>query len=56
MNLAPFPDMQYLGMTSRSVFVTNMFSSAEALAEQLGYEYLSNEVSKYSEYYIKTFA
>ncbi len=35
---------------------TNMFSSAETLAERLGYEYLSNEVSKYSEYYIKTFA
>lgn len=40
----------------RSGLGTNMFSSVETLAEQLGYEYLSEEVSKYSEYYIKTFA
>lgn len=35
---------------------TNMFSSTQTLAEQLGYWYIADEVSKYSEYYIENFA
>ena len=34
----------------------NMFSGEETLAEQLGYEYLENEISKYSSYYIREFS
>lgn len=34
----------------------NLFSNQPTLAEQLGYSYLNNELSKYSEYYVKTFA
>lgn len=35
---------------------TNLFSDKQTLAEELGYDYLEDEVSKYSEYYIKKFS
>lgn len=35
---------------------TNLFSDKQTLAEELGYEVLEGEVSKYSEYYIKHFS
>ncbi len=34
---------------------TDMFSGEQTLAEQIGYDYLNNEVAKYSEYYNKNF-
>ena len=35
---------------------TDLFSAAETLAEQMGYEELNEEVSKYSEYFVTHFA
>ena len=35
---------------------TNLFSARETLAEQLGYDYLNNELGKSSLYYITNFS
>ncbi len=35
---------------------TNMFSSRQTLAEELGYQYLNTELNKYSEYYVREFS
>ena len=35
---------------------TDLFSAAETLAEQMGYDELDEEVSKYSEYFVTHFA
>lgn len=35
---------------------TNLFSGRETLAEELGFDYVNTEVSKSSDYYLKTFA
>lgn len=35
---------------------TNLFSGRETLAEELGFDALNTEVSKSSDYYVRTFA